>query len=513
MRKLSLAATHGRARRLSSIHTHGVVLSSSVGVLEIAEIVAPAVLEVSDTVASLVPFVGPIMLLLSSTLRNLERMGVVSADAQRLQQRLQRLGAIVRGVGLDCEFVERHDATFAGLLSSLRSTNDCLSRILSQTGLVAFLSSTRNTEVLASLNRDLSERLQELAAAQNAETLAAVRASSELAATTLSAVRELSSPAPPSPSPRLPFSMSLSLRDFAFDSPLAVQLETAPRGSFGTVVFATWVRERLPVAIKLLPVRGAAGDLLSPSAWLKEAEHMRRLSEGDGGAAAHVVHLYGIGADGGYFLVVMERLESSLRAALDGYLAASRHPALATALGWIVDAAQGCAECHRVRVVHGDIKAANTLLTTARTAKLGDLGSARVTRGLAATRTRGAATRAGDAEGGAGGSFLWTAPELLDDPTAAPSCASDVYAWAVLAWEVLSRRLPYHDGDSSPCINLERLSVRVDIVRGTLRPDIVHVRIDTPRALVALIQRAWSSDLSERPTMDEVVSELTSLTQ
>ena len=243
------------------------------------------------------------------------------------------------------------------------------------------------------------------------------------------------SPAPPCSSPpRPPFLPAVKLADLLFDPPLEEQLPTAARGSFGVVVFAVWRAHSLPVAVKLIAARTPLGkQAISIMSWLGEAELMRRLREhrspATGLAPQGVVNLFGIGAHEEHgevqkYLVVMERLDKSLRETLDGYLAKARQPPLEQALRWLLETAQGLAECHEANVVHSDVKAANTLLDKARRAKIGDLGAGRVTRGVSATASLAGSTNAGNARG----SVLWLASELVDEPSNMPSKASDVYA-------------------------------------------------------------------------------------
>ena len=237
--------------------------------------------------------------------------------------------------------------------------------------------------------------------------------------------------------------MNFRLADLLFDPPLEQQMQTAPRGSFGVVAFALWRSHSLPCAVKLIPARNALGaTTMSLGSWLAEAELMRRLSEhrspgapAGQGSPRHVVRIFGIGVheDGGgldKFMVVMERLEGSLRTVLDGYLEKARQPSLAQALQWLLDTARGVAECHEANVVHSDIKAANTLVSKGRTAKIGDLGAGRVTRGLSATASLAGSTAAA----GARGSVLWLASELVDEPSMLPSKSSDAFAWGIMAW-------------------------------------------------------------------------------
>ena len=323
------------------------------------------------------------------------------------------------------------------------------------------------------------------------------------------------------------------------------------------VVFAVWRAHSIPVAVKMIAARTPMGaQAISIMTWLGEAELMRRLREHrsaeTGLAPQHVVNLFGIGAHEArgevqQYLVVMERLDTSLRTVLDGYLAKARQPPLEQALRWLLETARGVAECHEANVVHSDIKAANTLLSPRREAKIGDLGAGRVTRSISATASLAGSTNAGNARG----SVLWLASELVDEPSSMPSKASDVYAWAVMAWEVLSCRLPYHGADgivSSPLVStraahaaggrararartrkrrlphltsahsprllpqivldINSLKNMTKLVMGTLRPDLAAVRPDAPPAVLELVKRCWGPEPRERPPIREVAETL-----
>ena len=151
-----------------------------------------------------------------------------------------------------------------------------------------------------------------------------------------------------------------------------------------------------------------------------------------------------------------------------------------------------------------DIKAANILLNKRRRAKVSDLGASRVTRGLTGTSTM----QATKGEGGAKGSPLWMAPELVEDQNVAASMASDVYSFAITAWEVLTTRLPYHNELGEVVHDVLTLRAMNALVRGTLRPDLSAVRADCPPALLVLLQRCWKSEPRERPTMVAAVAEI-----
>ena len=438
------------------------------------------------------PLVGAVFAILGGLLLQVRNLSFATFEAGRLGQRLERLVSVVRQAGGDVAFAKRHAVLFESLLSTLQELQGVLEKISARSTLKSFFLASTDLAQLEDSQQALSAHLIDFSAALQSEVLSAMRdLASNISSNPASPVGE-STPPPP-------FSMSFSLKDFTFSPSLQEQLAEAPRGSFGVVVFGIWKAHSTPVAIKLLKAENSGGL----SAWLEEAELLRRLREN---APPNIVLLYGIGFDATYgYLVVMERLEGSLRDALMGYSRSNprRRPALPVVLNWLRDTARGMVACHAAQVVHGDIKAANVLLSETRTAKLGDMGTARVTRGLDSTATRAGGTAGA---GGSRGSPLWTAPELINDPTMSASKSCDVFSWAVLAWEILTELLPYHEESGEMTVNLEMLSSKMDFVKGTLRPDLSKVRDDAPPFLIALLQRAWSSDPLLRPTGEEIVA-------
>jgi serine/threonine protein kinase len=486
--------------------------AAGVGDSAAAAVVLAGASTVLEAVGNSLPVVGSALVALGAVFRQVERMRASGLEAGVLSDRVGRLQSVVQAAAAEPGFAEAHAAIFESMVAGLEKAYAELTVVADRSVLGAFAYASRDMQVLQSVDRMLSSHLSELTAAMQAHTMTSVRAIQD-GVTAIAASAQQREEKGKEPQPLPPFSMRFSLADIAFDPPLEVQLETAPQGSYGVVVFGIWRAERLPVAVKLLPARGFRGEqLISIMTWLSEAELMRRLREfqGQGRVPEHVVLLYGIGAQEGprgpdTYLVVMERMEGSLREALDAYLAKGRTPALATALGWLLDIARGIAECHSCQVVHSDVKSANVLLDGRRRAKVGDLGTARVTRGITATLTRGGTATA---VGSARGSPLWLAPEMVADSDVSPGLPSDVYNWAITAWEVLTCRLPYHDAAGVPTVNVDKLSARNAIVQGVLRPDLGAVRPDAPRKLLGLLQRSWASDPRDRPDTATLVREL-----
>lgn len=245
----------------------------------------------------------------------------------------------------------------------------------------------------------------------------------------------------------------------------------------------------------------------------------------------HVVHLYGSGIqynaqnEPAYFLVVMENMGGgSLRRLLDIFLQRVTDPKLIWALTWCLHVALGIQECHSVGIIHGDIKADNVLLTSRhesetgfQAAKLGDFGGARLRQShRAGPEVTSAMSKRADTQDG---TLQWQAPELLKDRGAPTKPPSDVYSWAITAWEILSCRMPYAEANDENRLlhNFENGEAVYEVIHHHVRPTLDHVRNGKDwapgqrDAVLNLLQRAWAADPRERPTIDEVVSTLQSL--
>jgi hypothetical protein len=486
---------------------------------------ASTLLSMLNVVGPAVPLIGIAVSTIAAVLQQVEAMRTTSEATLRLAARLQRLSSLVQRAGNDTSFAEKHTAIFEGLVATLRRAELVLVQVNKRSRLASFAMSSSDLSRLTTIDQAITLHVSELIAALQAETLTALRslhaaasfqyisADSGAPASALESGSSLATPISRNETEELalpPFSVAMRVEDLTFDPPLEDQLLTAPRGTFGVVAFATWRQYNLPVAVKLVAARSTTGQAAMPIlSWLTEADMMRRLREH---RPQHIVSIYGIGVDAAsngeakQYLVVMERLEGSLRAVLDSYLSKGRQPPLLQALQWLLQSARGLFECHEANVVHSDIKAANTLVDKRREAKIGDLGAGRVTRGLSAT----ASLAGSSASGNARGSVLWLSSELIDDPEVLPSKQSDVFAWAVLCWEVLTCRLPYHSSDGQLLVNVAAPKHLMAIAAGTLRPDLAAVRPDAPPSIVFLMQRCWAADPRERPEMAEVVSVLES---
>jgi serine/threonine protein kinase len=145
-------------------------------------------------------------------------------------------------------------------------------------------------------------------------------------------------------------------------------------------------------------------------------------------------------------------------------------------------------------IIHRDLKSANILVadnndahgrgpkgtTDGWTIKIADFGLSRIKEDNATM------TRCGTA--------AWSAPEIIRGAKVYDEKV-DVYAYAVVAWEVISRKRPYE--------NKQFAEVALAVVEGKRL-----ALTGFPAHLVELIGQCWQDDPAARPTMAEVANQL-----
>jgi len=94
------------------------------------------------------------------------------------------------------------------------------------------------------------------------------------------------------------------------------------------------------------------------------------------------------------------------------------------------------------------------------------------------------------------GTFRWMAPEVL---SGSYDMKVDVYSFAMVLFEVLSREIPFETVEDDQVRELAR--------QGT-RPDREAIRPDCPKSLIALMEVCWRHDPDERPRFDNIVAQL-----
>ncbi|MFN0119402.1 MAG: protein kinase domain-containing protein [Blastocatellia bacterium] len=251
------------------------------------------------------------------------------------------------------------------------------------------------------------------------------------------------------------------------------------RGGIG-VVFLAEDRQLLarPVVVKVLLEEMAGSEHRD---WLmkkfrQEIEALARINH------PGVVGVLDAGQldDGKPFLVMQYIDGASLRARLDGTQQDMRRTGeILRQIGHALGAA------HDKGIVHRDLKPENVMLqrtgpaneADAEMVRLIDFGIAQVTdsqvTGAVGTRIAG--------------SVAYMAPEQLKG---APSAASDIYALGVVAYEMLTGRMPFYPGTMVDLYEMQKIGVQVPPRQ--LRPELP---VDTETAILA----ALSFDADKRP--------------
>jgi eukaryotic-like serine/threonine-protein kinase len=217
------------------------------------------------------------------------------------------------------------------------------------------------------------------------------------------------------------------------------------------------------VAVKVLSA-GYAQDERANRRFLREARAGARLSD-----CRHVVTVYDIGEHDGRPFMVMEHFAGGT---VSDRLRSDREIPRALALRWLREAAEALDCAHRHDVVHRDVKPANLLLDERGRLAVGDFG-------IATVATEASLTQTGQVLGTA----AYISPEQARGQAATD--ASDRYALAVVAFELLTGRRPFaadhpaaqaraHVEDSVPSASATgpRLPAEVDgVLRGGMAKD------------------------------------------
>jgi serine/threonine-protein kinase len=257
-------------------------------------------------------------------------------------------------------------------------------------------------------------------------------------------------------------------------------------GSFANVYLVEVPSHERPLALKLTREPVTAGDQAQRA--LREITILRQLTN------PHVVRPYDCGLrPDGHIYMLMDYLEGC---ALDQWhdFTHPLHPAQAVTV--VHQACLALAEAHAKSIVHRDVKPENVFIETGGNIRMLDFGLARSwdgtpVVGMNATQSHMVV-----------GTPHYSQPEQLTSRVLTP--ASDVYSLAIILYELLSARSPFH-GDR-PLIEVKQELCERPMLWLKAHALDEHTPIDRhpgcdqlPRALVAALDRALNKEPSRRP--------------
>ena len=171
------------------------------------------------------------------------------------------------------------------------------------------------------------------------------------------------------------------------------------------------------------------------------------------------------------------------------------------AIAVLRDIARALSYAHRLGVVHRDIKPENVLLAYD-AAVVADFG---VAKAMAAARVQDTAAGSGTLTqtGVALGTPAYMAPEQASgDPSV--DHRADIYAWGILAWELLGGKHPFADRQSVHALVSAHLA--------TTPPSLTDAAPGVPQEISALVMRCLAKDPADRPSTARELTDALSAT-
>ncbi|XP_064189734.1 receptor-interacting serine/threonine-protein kinase 2 isoform X2 [Anguilla rostrata] len=265
------------------------------------------------------------------------------------------------------------------------------------------------------------------------------------------------------------------------------------RGGFGTVFRAQHSDWRTTVAIKCLKLDSPVGER-ERNCLLREAEvlHKARFN--------YIIQIFGVCNEPEFFCIVTEFMSNG---SLDQFLhEKDLYPQLAWSLRLRVlyEIALGVNFLHNMTppLLHHDLKTQNILLDAELHVKIADFG-------LSKWRQLSISKASGSKPPEMGGTVIYMPPEKYEpSQTRPPDVKHDMYSYAIIMWEVLSRRIPFEEATNP-------MQIMFSVLRGNrpdTGPDSLDPHIPCRETLVDLITRGWTANPDERPSFLQCLIEL-----
>ncbi|KAI0727669.1 kinase-like domain-containing protein [Fomitopsis betulina] len=191
------------------------------------------------------------------------------------------------------------------------------------------------------------------------------------------------------------------------------------------------------------------------------------------------------------------------KGSLSKYLYDHRSDSSLNRLQLLVDACKGLKHLHSQGIAHGDIKSDNIVVDEKGRASLCDFGMTTFIHSLDSINP--------STQSSTGGTMQYMAPELVNPEDcglkyAHPSCECDIYAFAVVMWQVFSEKgeAPWKGLNNAQLIS--RAALRG--VRPRRHSGPVALQWGLTDEVWKLIEHCWSQDWRKRPPVEEVLEHL-----
>ncbi|XP_051722765.1 receptor-interacting serine/threonine-protein kinase 2 isoform X1 [Ctenopharyngodon idella] len=265
------------------------------------------------------------------------------------------------------------------------------------------------------------------------------------------------------------------------------------KGGFGTVFRAQHSDWRTTVAIKCLKLDSPVGER-ERNCLLKEAEvlHKARFN--------HIIQIFGVCNEPEFFCIVTEYMTNG---SLDEILHEKEmYPMVAWPLRLriLYEIALGVNFLHNMTppLLHHDLKTQNILMDGEYHAKIADFG---LSKWRQLSITKGSSSKPAEM----GGTVIYMPPEEYEpSKTRRADVKYDMYSYAIITWEVLSRRIPFEEATNP-------MQIMFSVLRGS-RPDTgldsLPADIPSRETLINLMTCGWTANPDERPSFLKCLIEL-----
>ncbi|XP_057189762.1 receptor-interacting serine/threonine-protein kinase 2 [Triplophysa rosa] len=265
------------------------------------------------------------------------------------------------------------------------------------------------------------------------------------------------------------------------------------KGGFGTVFRAQHSDWRTTVAIKCLKLDSPVGER-ERNCLLKEAEvlHKARFN--------HIIQIFGVCNEPEFFCIVTEFMTNG---SLDELLhEKDMYPVVAWPLRLriLYEIALGVNFLHNMSppLLHHDLKTQKILLDGEYHVKIADFG---LSKWRQLSITKGSGSKPAEM----GGTVIYMPPEEYEpSKNRRADVKYDMYSYAIIMWEVLSRRIPYEDATNP-------MQIMFSVLRGSrpdTGPDSLPTDIPSRETLINIMTCGWTTNPEERPSFLHCLIEL-----